>query len=75
MKTFYKVFLIVLIVFTGINLYAIQWWEGAFLEDNRKFWFSIGAALLGIMVILIMHFLSKLEPATPAVVEESISEE
>jgi len=60
MKAFYKVFLVFFIVFIGINFYAVQWNLGAFNEENDKFWFSIAAAVVGIIVVFIMDFWSRL---------------
>ncbi|NAW51389.1 hypothetical protein GNY06_08340 [Elizabethkingia argentiflava] len=60
MKTLYKVFLVIFILFIGINLYAIQWYMGAFDEENNKFWFSIAAALLGILVVFILDYWSRI---------------
>lgn len=60
MKTFYKVFLVLFIVFISINFYAVQWNLGAFNEENDKFWFSIAAAVVGIIVVFIMDFWSRL---------------
>lgn len=48
------------IVFIGINFYAVQWNLGAFNEENDKFWFSIAAAVVGIIVVFIMDFWSRL---------------
>lgn len=60
MKTFYKVFLILFIVFIAINFYAIDWHLGFLNDENTKFIFSISAGVLGIIVVYIMHSWSKL---------------
>ncbi|QCX53937.1 hypothetical protein [Elizabethkingia sp. JS20170427COW] len=60
MKIFYKIFLIIFVVFTAINIYAIQWDLGAFNEENLKFWFSIAAGILGFLVVFILDNLSRL---------------
>ena len=60
MKTFYKVFLVLFIIFIGINIYAIDWRSGFFDEDNTKFIFSISAGILGVIVVYILHTWSNL---------------
>lgn len=60
MKTFYKVFLVLFIIFIGINIYAIDWKSDLFDEDNTKFLFSLSAGVLGIIVVYILHNWSKL---------------
>lgn len=55
MSTFYKVFLIIFIVLTGINLYALDWKIGFLHEDNKKFVFSIVAGLLGVLITIVMN--------------------
>ena len=60
MKTFYKVFLVLFIIFIVINIYAIDWRSGFFDEDNIKFIFSISAGILGVIVVYILHTWSKL---------------
>lgn len=60
MKLFYKVLLIVLVIFSAANLYAIDWSLGALAEDNQKFWVSFGAGILGIMLTIIMETLGRL---------------
>jgi len=52
MKTFYKVFLILFIIFISISFYAIDWRAG--------FIFSISSGILGIIVVYILHTWSKL---------------
>jgi len=61
MKLFYKILLIVFIVFTGINFYAINWEMGIFADDNLKFWISIAAGIFGILFTLIMDSLSRIK--------------
>lgn len=60
MKTFYKVFLVLFVIFIGINLYAVQWHLGAFSEENDKSWYSIAAAVVGIIIVFIMDSWSRL---------------
>lgn len=55
MNTFYKVFLILFIVFIGINLYAIDWQSGIADPENFKFLFSIGTGILGILLTVVLN--------------------
>lgn len=63
MHLVYKIFLAVFIILAGINLYAIDYNKGFMHEDNSKFLFSCGAAILGIVVVFILNMWSKLRPA------------
>lgn len=60
MNTFYKVFLILFIVFIGINLYAIDWQSGFMSPDNYKFLFSIATGIIGILLTLALNIWRKL---------------
>ncbi len=60
MTTFYKVFLILFIVFIAINIYAMDWGLGFLHEDNYKFIFSISAGFLGILLTIVMNVWRKL---------------
>jgi undecaprenyl pyrophosphate phosphatase UppP len=60
MGTFYKIFLVVFIISIAVSLYAIDWQAGFMDEENTKFIFSISAGILGIIVVYILHTLSKL---------------
>lgn len=60
MKTFYKVFLVLFIIFIAINIYAIDWHSGFMDDENTKYIFSISSAILGIIVVYILHSWSKL---------------
>lgn len=60
MTTFYKVFLVLFIIFLAVNLYAIDWKLGFFHSDNNKFLFSIVATILGIILTLVMNTWRKL---------------
>lgn len=60
MKTFYKVFLILFIIFIAINFYAINWYVGFLNDENTTHIFSISAGILGIIVVYILHSWSKL---------------
>ena len=55
MTTFYKVFLVLFIVFIAVNLYAVDWQLGILHQENNKFLFSIVAAILGVLVTLVMN--------------------
>lgn len=60
MKLFYKIFLILFIIFIGINLYAIDWNLGFMDNENTKFIFSIAAGILGILLVFVLHNWSRL---------------
>ncbi|HCN51308.1 MAG TPA: hypothetical protein DIT10_19835 [Chryseobacterium sp.] len=62
MQKFYKVFLVVFIVFIAINLYAINWQLADILgdEDNLRFVFSAAAAALGLLLLFVMDTWSKI---------------
>nr|WP_315029575.1 hypothetical protein [uncultured Chryseobacterium sp.] len=61
MQKFYKVFLVVFIVFIAINLYAINW-QADILgdEDNLKFVFSAAAAAIGLILLFVMDTWSRI---------------
>ncbi|PKF74131.1 hypothetical protein [Chryseobacterium sp. PMSZPI] len=62
MKKFYKVFLILFIAFTAINLYAIDWQQKDILsdEDNLKFVFSAAAGVIGLILLFVMDAWSRI---------------
>lgn len=61
MQKFYKVFLVVFIVFIAINLYAINWQTDILGdEDNLKFVFSAAAAALGLLLLFVMDTWSRI---------------
>ncbi|MGA9212659.1 hypothetical protein [Kaistella sp.] len=60
MQLFYKIFLALFIVFIGINLYVIEWNLGFLAEENSTFVLSMSAAIVGIIVVFIMHTMSRL---------------
>jgi FtsH-binding integral membrane protein len=60
MQKFYKVFLVLFIVFIAVNLYAFDYQSGFFDEDNTKFIFSISAAVLGLILVFVLNTWSKL---------------
>lgn len=60
MNTFYKVFLIIFIVFIAINLYALDWNLGILNAENNKFLFSIVAGILGLILTIVMNTWRKL---------------
>ncbi|UPQ75603.1 MULTISPECIES: hypothetical protein [Chryseobacterium] len=59
MQKFYKVFLVVFLVFIAINLYALDWQTDLLSEDNLKFVFSAASALIGIILLFVMNTWSK----------------
>lgn len=61
MQKFYKVFLVVFIVFIAINLYAINWQTDILAdEENLKFVFSIACAVIGLILLFVMNTWSKI---------------
>ena len=60
MQRFYKIFLALFIVFIAINLYVIEWDLGFWDEENSTFVLSMSAAIVGIIVVFILHTLSTL---------------
>lgn len=60
MQTFYKIFLVLFAVFIGINLYGFHWELGFLHEENSKYIMSIGAALLGILLVFVLNTWSRL---------------
>ncbi|WP_326982706.1 hypothetical protein VUJ46_21535 [Chryseobacterium sp. MYb264] len=60
MQKFYKVFLVLFIVFIAINLYALDWQSDVLSEDNLKFVFSIASAVIGLIVLFVMDTWSRI---------------
>lgn len=60
MHKFYKVFLVLFIVFIAINLYALDWQSDILSEDNLKFVFSIASAVIGLIILFVMDTWSKI---------------
>lgn len=60
MQKFYKVFLVLFIVFIAINLYALDWQTDILSEDNLKFVFSIACAVIGLILLFVMNTWSKI---------------
>lgn len=60
MQTFYKIFLVLFVIFIGINIYGINWNDNLLGEDNSKFVISIAASILGIIVVVVMSNWQKL---------------
>ncbi|AZA84733.1 hypothetical protein C1637_18275 [Chryseobacterium lactis] len=61
MQKFYKVFLVVFIVFMAINLYAINWQTDILAdEDNLRFVFSAAASAIGIILLFVMDTWSRI---------------
>ncbi len=61
MQKFYKIFLIIFLLFIGVNLYAVDWSIGFLDDENSKFLFSISCAIIGIILVLVMNTWSKLK--------------
>lgn len=60
MQKFYKVFLVLFIVFITINLYAFDWNSDILSEDNLKFVFSIASAVIGLILLFVLNTWSKI---------------
>ncbi len=60
MQKFYKVFLVVFIVFIAINIYAIDWQTDILSEDNLKFVFSIASAVIGLILLFVLDTWSRI---------------
>lgn len=60
MQVFYKIFLVLFVLFIGANLYGINWTINIMDEENSKFIFSIAASLVGIIVVYIMSTWQKI---------------
>ncbi|SEV99333.1 hypothetical protein SAMN05421841_0526 [Chryseobacterium wanjuense] len=60
MQKFYKVFLVLFIVFIAINLYALDWQSDVLSEDNLKFVFSIASAVIGLIIVFVMNTWSQI---------------
>lgn len=60
MQLYYKIFLVLFLVFIGVNLYAIDWSLGFLHGENTKFIFSISAAIIGLILVFVMHNWRKL---------------
>ncbi|MBS1549962.1 MAG: hypothetical protein JSS94_08895 [Bacteroidetes bacterium] len=60
MKTIYKVFLVLFIVFLGVNLYVIDWELGFMNEENSSVHVSLVASVIGLLFVWVMHTWSKL---------------
>ena len=59
MHLFYKIFLVLFVIFIGFNFVAMEWQLGFWHEENAKFILSISAAVLGILVVFVLHTLSR----------------
>ncbi|KMQ69521.1 hypothetical protein ACM39_00170 [Chryseobacterium sp. FH2] len=60
MQKFYKVFLVLFIVFIAINLYALDWQSEILSEDNLKFVFSIASAVIGLILLFVLETWSRI---------------
>ncbi|MFP3597375.1 hypothetical protein [Chryseobacterium sp. SIMBA_029] len=60
MQKFYKVFLVVFVVFIAINVYALDWSTDLLSEDNLKFVFSIASAVIGLILLYVLHTWSQI---------------
>ncbi|MEY8759569.1 hypothetical protein [Chryseobacterium tongliaoense] len=60
MQKFYKVFLVLFIVFIAVNLYALDWQSEILSEDNLKFVFSIASAVIGLILLFVLDTWSRI---------------
>lgn len=60
MRTFYKVFLVIFILFTAISIYSIDWQIGIMEDENPKFVFPALAGILGIALLFVLNTWSKI---------------
>ncbi len=60
MQTFYKVFLILFIVFFAVILYAFEWEKGWLHEDNTKYLVSLAGTIVGGLLTFVLSTWSKL---------------
>lgn len=60
MHLYYKIFLILFVIFIGFNIYSMDWNLGFWHEENSKFILSFAAAVIGIISVLVLHTMSKL---------------
>lgn len=60
MRTFYKVFLVIFLVFIGFNLYAVDWKKAVFSEDNMRYIYSAVAAFFGLILVFVLDTWSRL---------------
>lgn len=60
MQTFYKFFLVIFIIFTGFNLYSINWKLGFLHIENAKFLISLSAGIIGVFLVLVLNTWSKI---------------
>ena len=63
MKTVYKVFLVLFVLFIAFNIYAIDYNLGFMHEDNTKYIFSLAAAVLGLIIVFVMDTWSRVGAA------------
>lgn len=60
MQLIYKIFLVLFVIFIGFNLYSMDWQLGFWHEENSKFILSFSAAIIGIIIVFVLHTLSRL---------------
>ncbi len=60
MQLYYKIFLVLFILFIGFNLYAVDWNIGLMNDENLKYVFSLSAGIVGLLLVFVLHTWSKL---------------
>lgn len=62
MTLFYKIALVLFILFFAFNMWAIDWHLNVLHPENSKFIFSAAASLLGVFAVIILNTWRKLSP-------------
>jgi TRAP-type C4-dicarboxylate transport system permease small subunit len=60
MRKTYKIFLVIFIIFTGFNLYAIDWKSGITDKENLPFLISLSSGIIGLILVFVLHIWSKI---------------
>ncbi|MBB4806009.1 putative integral membrane protein [Chryseobacterium defluvii] len=60
MQKFYKVFLVLFVIFIAVNFYTIDWNSEILAEDNFKSVISIASAVIGIILLFVLNTWSKI---------------
>lgn len=60
MQRLYKFFLVLFLLFVGVNLYGLDWDKGLLHEENTKFVVSLVAGIIGLLLVFVLSTWSKL---------------
>lgn len=55
MKIFYKIFIVLFILFIGASLYAIDYEIGFFHEENTSLVLSLSAGIVGLLLVFVLN--------------------